>query len=102
MPLMILSTQKYKMGTGKLSGKPDEMRGGNLAMELASHPEGRGGEEGGGREGGRGRGRRGRGEEGGGEEGGGEEGGGKREGGSSNTPNCFMLHRNWDKLQLDG
>ena len=38
---MILSTQKYKMGTGKLSGKPDEMRGGNLAMELASHPEGR-------------------------------------------------------------
>ena len=43
MPLMILSTQKYKMGTGKLSGKPDEMRGGNLAMELASHPEGRGG-----------------------------------------------------------
>ena len=84
MPLMILSTQKYKMGTGKLSGKPDEMRGGNLAMELASHPEGRGGEEGGG------------------EEGGGEEGGGKREGGSSNTPNCFMLHRNWDKLQLDG
>ena len=31
------------MGTGKLSGKPDEMRGGNLAMELASHPEGRGG-----------------------------------------------------------
>ena len=79
MPLMILSTQKYKMGTGKLSGKPDEMRGGNLAMELASHPEGRGGEEGGG-----------------------EEGGGKREGGSSNTPNCFMLHRNWDKLQLDG
>ena len=55
MPLMILSTQKYKMGTGKLSGKPDEMRGGNLAMELASHPEGRGGEEGGGkREGGRG------------------------------------------------
>ena len=63
MPLMILSTQKYKMGTGKLSGKPDEMRGGNLAMELASHPEGRGGgEEGGG-------------EEGGGEEGGGEEGG---------------------------
>ena len=42
MPLMILSTQKYKMGTGKLSGKPDEMRGGNLAMELASHPEGRG------------------------------------------------------------
>ena len=65
MPLMILSTQKYKMGTGKLSGKPDEMRGGNLAMELASHPEGRGGEEGGG-------------EEGGGEEGGGEEGGGGR------------------------
>ena len=62
MPLMILSTQKYKMGTGKLSGKPDEMRGGNLAMELASHPEGRGGEEGG-------------------EEGGGEEGGEKREGG---------------------
>ena len=60
MPLMILSTQKYKMGTGKLSGKPDEMRGGNLAMELASHPEGRGGK----REGGRGR-----------------EGGGKREGG---------------------
>ena len=62
MPLMILSTQKYKMGTGKLSGKPDEMRGVNLAMELASHPEGRGGgkreggEEGGGkREGGRGR-----------------------------------------------
>ena len=55
MPLMILSTQKYKMGTGKLSGKPDEMQGGNLAMELASHPEGRGGEEGGGkREGGRG------------------------------------------------
>ena len=88
MPLMILSTQKYKMGTGKLSGKPDEMRGGNLAMELASHPEGRGGEEGGGkREGGRGR---------------GEEGGGKREGGSSNTPSCFMLHRNWDKLRLDG
>ena len=42
MPLMILSTQKCKMGTGKLSGKPDEMRGGNLAMELASHPEGRG------------------------------------------------------------
>ena len=74
MPLMILSTQKYKMGTGKLSGKPDEMRGGNLAMELASHPEGRGGEEGGReggkregekREGGRGRGGRGRGEEGG-------------------------------------
>ena len=31
------------MGTGKLSGKPDEMRGGNLAMELASHPERRGG-----------------------------------------------------------
>ena len=62
MPLMILSTQKYKMGTGKLSGKPDEMRGGNLAMELASHPEGRGGgkreggkREGGKREGGRGR-----------------------------------------------
>ena len=78
VPLMILSTQKYKMGTGKLSGKPDEMRGGNLAM-------GRG--EGGEREGGRGR---------------GEEGGGKREGGSSNTPSCFMLHRNWDKLQLDG
>ena len=52
MPLMILSTQKYKMGTGKLSGKPDEMRGGNLAMELASHPEGRGGGK---REGGRGR-----------------------------------------------
>ena len=76
VPLMILSTQKYKMGTGKLSGKPDEMRGGNLAMELASHPEGRGG--------GRGRGGRG------------------REGGSSNTPCCFMLHRNWDKLQLDG
>ena len=97
MPLMILSTQKYKMGTGKLSGKPDEMRGGNLAMELASHPEGRGGKRGGKREG-----RRGRGEEGGGEEGGEEEGGGKREGGSSNTPNCFMLHRNWDKLQLDG
>ena len=68
MPLMILSTQKYKMGTGKLSGKPDEMQGGNLAMELASHPEGRGGKRGGG-------------EEGGGEEGGGEEGGGKREGG---------------------
>ena len=40
---MILSTQEYKMGTGKLSGKPDEMRGGNLAMALASHPEGRGG-----------------------------------------------------------
>ena len=80
---MILSTQEYKMGNGKLSGKPDEMRGGNLAMELASYPEGEG-------------------EEGGGEEGGGEEGGGKREGGSSNTPNCFMLHRNWDKLQLDG
>ena len=104
MPLMILSNQKYKMGTGKLSGKPDEMRGGNLAMELASHPEGRGGgrgrgEEGGGEEGG---GEEGGGEEGGGEEGGGEEGGGKREGGSSNTPNCFMLHRNWDKLQLDG
>ena len=38
----------------------------------------------------------------GGEEGGGEEGGGKREGGSSNTPSCFMLHRNWDKLRLDG
>ena len=57
MPLMILSTQKYKMGTGKLSGKPDEMRGGNLAMELASHPEGREGgkREGGKREGGRGR-----------------------------------------------
>ena len=72
MPLMILSTQKYKMGTGKLSGKPDEMRGGNLAMELASHPEGRGGR------------------------------GGKRGGGSSNTPSCFMLHRNWDKLRLDG
>ena len=39
----------------------------------------------------------------GGERGGrgrGEEGGGKREGGSSNTPSCFMLHRNWDKLQL--
>ena len=54
---MILSTQKYKMGTGKLSGKPDEMQGGNLAMELASHPEGRGGKRGGGkREGGRGRG----------------------------------------------
>ena len=51
MPLMILSTQKYKMGTGKLSGKPDEMRGGNLAMELASHPEGRGGKRGGKREG---------------------------------------------------
>ena len=114
MPLMILSTQKYKMGTGKLSGKPDEMRGGNLAMELASHPEGRGGEEGGGEEGGgeEGGGEEGGGEEGGGEEGGGkreggeegggEEGGGKREGGSSNTPNCFMLHRNWDKLQLDG
>ena len=67
MPLMILSTQKYKMGTGKLSGKPDEMRGGNLAMELASHPEGRGGGRGrGGRgRGGRGRGGRGRGEEGG-------------------------------------
>ena len=66
MPLMILSTQKYKMGTGKLSGKPDEMRGGNLAMELASHPEGRGGEEGGGEEGGGKRqGGRGRGEEGG-------------------------------------
>ena len=81
MPLMILSTQKYKMGTGKLSGKPDEMRGGNLAMELASHPEGRGGG-------------RGRGEEGG------REGGRGREGGSSNTPSCFMLHRNWDKLQL--
>ena len=63
---MILSTQKYKMGTGKLSGKPDEMRGGNLAMELASHPEGRGGEEGGGEEGGGKRqGGRGRGEEGG-------------------------------------
>ena len=93
MPLMILSTQKYKMGTGKLSGKPDEMRGGNLAMELASHPEGRGGgEEGGGEEGG---GEEGGGEEGEGEEGGGEEGGGKREGGSSNTPNCFMLHRKW-------
>ena len=102
MPLMILSTQKYKMGTGKLSGKPDEMRGGNLAMELASHPEGRGGKRGGKREGGKREGRRGRGEEGGGEEGGEEEGGGKREGGSSNTPNCFMLHRNWDKLQLDG
>ena len=43
VPLMILSTQEYKMGTGKLSGKPDEMQGGNLAMELASHPEGRGG-----------------------------------------------------------
>ena len=61
MPLMILSTQKYKMGTGKLSGKPDEMWGGNLAMELASHPEGRGGKreggkrKGGKREGGRGR-----------------------------------------------
>ena len=75
---MILSTKKYKMGTSKLSGKPDEMRGGNLAMELASHPEGRGGEEGGGergrggkREGGRGR----------GEEGGGKREGGKREGG---------------------
>ena len=54
------------MGTGKLSGKPDEMRGGNLAMELASHPEGRGGEEGGGEEGGGKRqGGRGRGEEGG-------------------------------------
>ena len=88
MPLMILSTQKYKMGTGKLSGKPDEMWGGNLAKELASHPEGRGG--------GRGRGERGR-----GERGRGEEGGGKREGGSSNTPSCFMLHRNWDKLRLD-
>ena len=60
MPLMILSTQKYKMGTGKLSGKPDEMRGGNLAMELASHPEGRGGEEGGKREGGKREGGRGR------------------------------------------
>ena len=73
MPLMILSTQKYKMGTGKLSGKPDEMRGGNLAMELASHPEGRGGGRGGGkREGG---------EEGGGEEGGEKREGGKREGG---------------------
>ena len=97
MPLMILSTQKYKMGTGKLSGKPDEMQGGNLAMELASHPEGRGGgkREGGKREGGRGkggrgrgergrggrgRGGRGRGEEGGGEEGGGEEGGGEEGG----------------------
>ena len=89
MPLMILSTQKYKMGTGKLSGKPDEMQGGNLAMELASHPEGRGGG-------------RGRGEEGRGEEGGGKREGGKREGGSRNTPCCFMLHRNWDKLQLDG
>ena len=74
MPLMILSTQKYKMGTGKLSGKPDEMQGGNLAMELASHPEGRGGkrgggkrggEEGGKREGGKREGGRGRGEEGG-------------------------------------
>ena len=77
MPLMILSTQKYKMGTGKLSGKPDEMRGGNLAMELASHPEGRGGEEGGGEEGGEKRegGKREGGEEGGREEGGGEEGG---------------------------
>ena len=32
----------------------------------------------------------------------GEEGGGKREGGSSNTPSCFILHRNWDKLRLDG
>ena len=32
MPLMILSTQEYKMGIGKLSGKPDEMGGGNLAM----------------------------------------------------------------------
>ena len=41
VPSMILSTQEYKMGTSKLSGKPDEMRGGNLAMELASHPEGR-------------------------------------------------------------
>ena len=62
MPLMILSTQKYTMGTCKLSGKPAEMRGGNLAMELASHPEGRGGGRG---RGGRGRGGRGRGEEGG-------------------------------------
>ena len=70
MPLMILSTQKYKMGTGKLSGKPDEMQGGNLAMELASHPEGRGG---GGEEG--------RGEEGGGEEGGGRGRGGRGRGG---------------------
>ena len=68
MPLMILSTQKYKMGTGKLSGKPDEMRGGNLAMELASHPEGRGGEEGGG-----------------------EEGGGKREGGRGREGVVILL-----------
>ena len=29
MPLMILSTQKYKTGTGEMSGKPDEMWGGN-------------------------------------------------------------------------
>ena len=73
MPLMILSTQKYKMGTGKLSGKPDEMRGGNLAMELASHPEGRGG--------GRGRGGRGR----------GEEAGGKREGGRGREGVVILL-----------
>ena len=65
------------MGNGKLSGKPDEMRGCNLAMELASHPEGEG-EEGGG-------------EEGGGEEGGGEEGGGKREGGRGREGVVILL-----------
>ena len=67
MPLMILSTQEYKMGNGKLSGKPDEMRGGNLAMELASHPEGEG------------------------EEGGGGEGGGKREGGRGREGVVILL-----------
>ena len=82
VPLMILSTQEYKMGTGKLSGKPDEMQGGNLAMELASHPEGRGGKRGGGR---------GRGEEGGGEEGGGKREGGKREGGRGREGVVILL-----------
>ena len=72
MPLMILSTQKYKMGTGKLSGKPDEMQGGNLAMELASHPEGRGGKRGG-------------------EEGGGKREGGKREGGRGREGVVILL-----------
>ena len=69
------------------------MKWGVVTLQWTSIPSrGEGGERGGrgGRRGGKREGERGR----------GKEGGGKREGGSSNTPSCFMLHRNWDKLQL--
>ena len=57
-------------------------------MELASHPEGRGGGRG---RGGRGRGEEGGGKEGGGKEGGGKEGGGKREGGRGREGVVILL-----------